>query len=76
MPIASGQLIRGASCRATTVLTPSPAASAIGTLPMTPISSVEKAAESTVAVTSWPLSSWLPYMSFALPRMIGLSTMM
>lgn len=52
MPIASGQLIRGASWSATTVLTPRPAASAIGTLPMTPISRVENAADSTVAVTS------------------------
>lgn len=51
-------------------------ASAIGTLPMTPIRSVENAAVSTVAVTSWPPSSWCPYMSFALPRMIGFSTMM
>jgi hypothetical protein len=37
---------------------------------------VVKAAVRAVAVTSWPLSSWWPYMSFALPRMIGLSTMM
>ena len=58
------------------MFTPRPAASAIGTLPMTPMSRVVKAAVSTVAVTSWPLSSWCPYMSFALPRMIGFSTMM
>lgn len=51
-------------------------ASAIGTLPMTPISSVVNAAVTQVAVTSWPLSSWFPYMSLALPRMIGFSTMM
>ena len=76
MPMASGQDIRGASWSATTVFTPRPAASAIGTLPMTPIRSVVKAAVSAVAVTSWPLSSWCPYMSFALPRMIGFSTMM
>ncbi len=76
MPIASGQLMRGASWSATTVLTPRPAASAIGTLPMTPISSVENAAVSAVAVTSSLPSSWCPYMSFALPRMIGFSTMM
>ncbi|GAA3128467.1 hypothetical protein GCM10017687_49440 [Streptomyces echinatus] len=43
---------------------------------MTPMSSVANAAVSAVAVTSWPLSRWCPYMSFALLRMIGFSTMM
>lgn len=76
MPMASGQDMRGASWSATTEFTPRPAASAIGTLPMTPMSSVVKAAVRTVAVTSWPLFRWCPYMSFALPRMIGFSTMM
>ncbi len=76
MPMASGQDIRGASWSATTVLTPRPAARAIGTLPMTPMRRVVNAAVRTVAVTSWPPSSWCPYMSLALPRMIGFSTMM
>lgn len=76
MPIASAHAMRGASWRATTVLTPRPAARAIGTLPTTPMRSVPNAALSTVAVTSSPPSSWWPYMSLALPRMIGFSTMM
>lgn len=54
MPIASGHDMRGASCSATTVFTPRPAARAIGTLPMTPMRSVVKAAVTAVAVTSWP----------------------
>ncbi len=76
MPIASGQVIFGASWRATMVLTPSPAARPIGTLPTTPMSSVVRPAVSAVAVTSWVLSRWAPVMSVALARMIGFSTRM
>ncbi len=76
MPIASGQVIRGASWRATIVLTPRPAARPIGTLPITPISRVVRPAVSAVAVTSWALPRCVPCMSTALARMIGFSTRM
>ncbi len=76
MPIASGQLILGASCSATMLLVPRPAARASGTLPMTPISRVVNAAVITVAVTSCPLFRWWPYLSTPEDRMIGFSTMM
>lgn len=56
MPIASGQLILGASWSETTALMPRPAAMAIGTLPITPIRTVLRPAISAVAVTSCPLS--------------------
>ncbi|SCG08492.1 hypothetical protein GA0115260_109322 [Streptomyces sp. MnatMP-M27] len=52
MPIASGQLILGASWSETTALMPRPAASAMGTLPMIPMSSVVRPAIRAVAVTS------------------------
>ncbi len=76
MPMASGQLIWGASWRETTALMPRPAARAMGTLPTTPIRRVVRPAISAVAVTSWALSSWLPNLSWPAPRMIGFSTMM
>jgi hypothetical protein len=75
-PIASDQLISGASWKATTALRPSPAAMASGRLPPTPMMTVITQATSAVAVTSWPVSRVCPNLSLALPRMMGFSTRM
>jgi len=75
-PIASSQLISGAIWKATTALSPSPAASASGRLPPTPMMTVITAATRAVAVVSWTASRWCPNLSLALPRMIGFRTRM
>ncbi len=75
-PIASDQLISGASWKATTALRPRPAAIARGRLPPTPITIVITHATSAVAVTSWPVSRVWWNLSLALPRMIGFRTRM
>src|SRR3954453_16881957 len=56
MPMACGQVITGTTCEDSTPETDRPAASASGTLPKKPISSVVKAAANAVAVMSafWP----------------------
>ncbi len=75
-PIASSQLISGASWKATTALRPRPAARASGRLPPMPMTIVITAATRAVAVVSCTGSSCSPDLSFALPRMSGLSTRM
>lgn len=75
-PMASSQLISGASWKATTALRPRPAAMASGRLPPIPMMTVMTHATSAVAVTSWPVSSVCPNLSLALPRMMGFRTRM
>lgn len=75
-PIASGQLISGAIWKATTALSPSPAAMASGRLPPSPMIAVITAATRAVAVTSWGPERCAPNLSSAEPRMIGLRTRM
>lgn len=57
MAIALPQVISGATWKAMTAETLSPAARASGTLPMKPITMVVAAAAKTVAVVSWSPSS-------------------
>ena len=75
-PIASAQVICGAISNATSAFTPSPAASAIGNRPTTPIRIVIRPATSAVAAANAGIESFWSSPSTAPPRISGFSTTM
>ena len=83
-PMASAQVICGARVKATKPLRPRPAASATGKRPTMPMMMERSPATKAVAAatmvmaltTSVPPPTKLPFMSFAVPMMSGLSTTM
>ncbi len=75
-PIAAGQDMVLAMPKATNALRPSPAASANGYRPTTPIRIVITPATSAVTAATVGTPRVAPFTSFAVPMMIGLSTTM
>lgn len=75
-PKACAHVIAGAIWNATMPLMPSPAASASGALPTSPMRTVITAAASAVAVVTCAALSFAPVMSAEAPRMSGLSKTM
>ena len=75
MPMACGQVMFGTTWAVRAAETLSPAARASGTLPMKPISSVETAAASAVAVTT-PACARVFFSTSGVDRINGLSRRM